>query len=262
MDNSFGKTSEIRLKASFKDEKTYLSDVFFTAPFKIIKPFRFKDNGIKVLFMTASAGIMRGDEQKIQIDVDKNTKIMISSQSYEKIHKMEDGFATREAIINVEEEATLVYAPLPTIPFSNSSFKTSNKIYLKSKTSKLIFFDVLTCGRYTRGEIFEFDLYKSFNDIYLEDKLIIRDNMILEPKKNDLSGFGFFEGKTHLGTIFFCNFNMKDADITYVRNLIDEKKLDGGATFLNEGSVLIRIFANSSEEITDFFDVLLENFVS
>ena len=44
MDNRYGKTSKLDLTMERRDDKTILSDVFFTAPFKIIKPFYDKDH--------------------------------------------------------------------------------------------------------------------------------------------------------------------------------------------------------------------------
>lgn len=261
MVNSFGKVSEIKLTISNKQNKSYLENVYFTAPFKIAKPFPFKENGIKVLMMTASAGIMKGDTQNIEISVNEGSTAMITSQSYEKIHKMEDGFAKRDCNIEVSDNATLVYAPLPTIPFKGSSFITSNKINLKSKTSRLLFCEVLTCGRYMREEFFEFDIYKSYNSFYLDNKIIIRDNMVLDPKENDLSDFGFFEGKTHLGSIFCCNFGFSKDFLDAVRELIKEHALDGGATTLNDGSIAIRVLGSSAEHITKFFDVIVDKYI-
>ena len=39
MDNKFGKTSKLVIKAGVKNNQTVLEDAFFTAPFKIMHPF-------------------------------------------------------------------------------------------------------------------------------------------------------------------------------------------------------------------------------
>lgn len=256
MVNSFGKVSELKLRLSNKDNKTIISDVYFTAPFKIAKPFKFSDNGLKILIMTASSGIMSGDEQNVEIDVNENATALITSQSYEKIHKMDSGFAKRDSIIKVDKNATLIYTPQPTIPFKNSKFISKNKIYLMDNTSKLILSEVLTCGRYGLNEKFDFDIYSSYNSIYQNEKLIIRDNMNLNPTLKDLNGFGFFEGKTHLGTMFICNF-VKDDLIQKIRELIERHKVDGGATYLQHNNICIRTLGDSSEQILNLFDDII-----
>lgn len=258
MVNSFGKVSELKLEISKNNGKTIISDVYFTAPYKIAKPFRFSENGLKILIMTASSGIMSGDDQNVHIEIKKNATAFISSQSYEKIHKMDSGYAKRESTIKVEKNATLIYAPQPTIPFKGSSFKSKNKIYLSDKTSRLIFSDILTCGRSGTNEKFEFNQYSSYNSIYENDKLVVRDNMYLNPKQADLSGFGFFEGKTHLGTMFICNFDVNEEIIGKIRQAIEIHKLDGGASFLQQNNICIRTLGNNSQQILDFFDNMIE----
>ena len=38
-ENSFGRISKLHLEASVKDRRTILSDVSFTAPYKVMRPF-------------------------------------------------------------------------------------------------------------------------------------------------------------------------------------------------------------------------------
>ena len=59
--NNFNRISELKIKASLNSAgKTVLEDQFFTAPFKIMKPFARDDGGITVYQQSASAGIMAG----------------------------------------------------------------------------------------------------------------------------------------------------------------------------------------------------------
>lgn len=43
-ENKFGKTSEVRLETELRDGKAVLSDVFFTAPFKVMLPFYLRED--------------------------------------------------------------------------------------------------------------------------------------------------------------------------------------------------------------------------
>ena len=49
MENVFSKISKVNLTTSFKNRKTILDDVYFTAPFKIMTPFYKDDDYIKVV---------------------------------------------------------------------------------------------------------------------------------------------------------------------------------------------------------------------
>ena len=175
MDNRYGKTSKLDLTMERRDDKTILSDVFFTAPFKIIKPFYDKDY-MQVMQISASAGIMEGDKQEISIKALENSKSEIISQAYEKIHKMENGFAQRNIEIEIGANSELIYNPLPVIPFKNSAFKNSLSVNLKDSSSKFILNEILTCGRVYSGEKFEYKFYNSRVCVRENGRLVFMDN--------------------------------------------------------------------------------------
>ena len=90
MDNKFGKISRISACAALKDGRTILEDLSFTAPYKIMMPFEKENGGIQIMPLCASAGIMAGDSQEFSYHVKEGADLEVLSQSFEKIHKMED----------------------------------------------------------------------------------------------------------------------------------------------------------------------------
>ena len=77
------------LNIGYENGKTRLTDSYFTQPFKVAKPFE-EENGIGIMVMTATAGILQGDSYDIQVKAGDRTKTVITNQSYTKI------FNTRE----------------------------------------------------------------------------------------------------------------------------------------------------------------------
>ena len=84
-----------------KDGKTILEDLSFTAPYKIMTPVEKENGGIQIMPLCASAGIMAGDSQEFSYHVKEGADLEILSQSFEKIHKMDEGSASRT--IEVQE---------------------------------------------------------------------------------------------------------------------------------------------------------------
>ena len=109
--NQFGKVSQLTLKAACREGKTYLEDVYFTAPYKVMQPFEKAGGGIEVMPLCASAGIMKGDVQNFEYEVGQGADLEILSQSFEKIHKMDGGCARREVKASVASGGTLYYYP-------------------------------------------------------------------------------------------------------------------------------------------------------
>lgn len=258
MTNKFGKTSKLMIKAGLKNEQTILEDVFFTAPFKIMKPFYEKQDFMTVMCLAASAGIMEGDEQEYTISVNPGAKLEFVSQSYEKIHKMNNGSATRSAQLYVGKNAYLYYNPLPTLPFKDSAFTSKLEVHLEDATSKFILKEVLSAGRCSRGELFQYRYYHNHIQIYENETLIYVDNTRFEPQHMSLDSIGMYENYTHLGTLVLCHIPQKLNWFQEVRTLLDTTNdIQGGITQVNHATTVIRVLGYQADQIEDILNKLL-----
>jgi urease accessory protein len=210
--------SELSISTVFKNEKTVMSDCFFTSPFKVAKPF-YQDSGYtEIMVMCASPGLLAGDSYNMNFDLSDNTKTAVSEQSYRKLYNTGDGFSRQNTRIQVGENAALYYVPYPVIPFAGSRFHSRTDIFLRS-SSKLIFGEILTCGRDGMGERFAFGEFCSRTAVTVDGKPVFLDNSRLfgrggavkdrEAKGGDadFSGLGFFEGYSCQGVFFLFGFD-------------------------------------------------------
>lgn len=260
-ENKFGKVSQLSLRAGACDGRTILEDVYFTAPYKIMKPFALEDGGIQVMPLCASAGIMKGDCQKFDYYVGEGANLEVLSQSFEKIHKMDGGCATREIKIQVEANAVLSYYPQPVIPFAESAFDSDMEIHLADLTSKLFLLDVVSCGRSAAGERFAYRRFSSKVRIYRGETLIYRDNARYEPVKMPMEGIGMYEGYSHMANIFLSaaidGSGEVDTGMTSKIQeqiwalLDDEAECEGGVTRLASGDLAVRVFGNRAQKLQD-----------
>ena len=197
MNNKFGKESVLYIKAKAINEKTYLQDSYFTAPFKIAKPFFEGDDGVmSLMIMSSSAGVMEGDNYRLDVELDKDAKVKLESQSYQKIHRMKSGNAVQHNSFNLAKGAFLDYAPKATIPFAESSFSSSTVCRLE-EGAVFIYSDILSAGRVKSGEVFGFREYRRGIRVYYGRELIFLENQFLYPKEQTLENICFFEGFTH-----------------------------------------------------------------
>ena len=280
--NQFGKVSRFELTAArSKNGTTFIKDSFFTSPFKIMKPFQKEDGGITVFQQSASPGILAGDRQEHSIIVEKAASLEIVSQSFEKIFKMEENeLAERKICAKVGEDATLIYAPNPCIPFAKSNFVSSTKISL-SAGAKLIYEDCICAGRVACGEIFDFTAYKNLIEIHQEGKLIFRENSFFEggKKKNLLQSEVMFGHFTHSGTMLIFGFEKTLREVReilgleekllytekYRRNAEDlgedycqNEKILIEASETDSGDIVVRVLGMSAQEIQNVFSLLKE----
>lgn len=230
--------------------------VYYSAPFKLTNFFRLPNGGIEYILMNASAGIMAGDNYQIDLQLAKDSQLLISGQSFEKIHAMPVGIAKRKVNIQIAENASLIYTPLPTIPFQDSAFTSTTEIRLLSVSSRLIYADIISSGRVLRNECFAFRQYHNLLSVYLLDKIVYRDNCYLVPIEQNLATCGVFEGYSHLGNLIIYGYILNSENLTSIHLAIDESGLDCGISTLAGGGYLIRVLSNAAEPITELFNTI------
>lgn len=253
MMNNFNKTSKLNIvtKVNETTNKNYLSDISFTAPFKVTKPFYDEFDNMSIMLMSVSAGIMEGDIQDISITVEDKSKVKIFSQAYEKIHKMKEGKACRKTEIEIGRNSFLEYSPLPTIPFGESSFENETVIKLIDKSSKLAYSEILTSGRVGRGEKFEYKCYKSRTSVSIGDELIYHDNANYIPNDMKMEGYCMFEGYTHQSNLLLFNFCASSKEqLAKINGIINnEPSIIGGSSVSHTGDICVKLLGNTSENL-------------
>lgn len=260
-ENPFGRTSTLHLTASVSERggqpghaETYLREMRFTAPYKVLSPFKRDDGSIEVMILAVSAGIMEGDTQQIELETEPGAVMECTSQSFEKIHKMNEGYAKRETQIRVADDSTLIYRPLPVIPFAQSDFVSRTEIHLAGAQSRMIYQEILSCGRSASGERFAYRRYDARILVRREGKLVYRENCRFDPNRYEMEEVGMFEGHSHLANLLV--FGMMEAVDEERKNQIREmlendQEICGGLSVTAYGDTVIRIFGDRAQKLQE-----------
>jgi len=193
--------SKVVAELTNQNGRTVLSDCSFSAPLKIAKPFYRDDGYTEIMLMCASPGMLSGDCFDIQFTCGANSHTIISGQSYQKLFNTGDEMTRQNIRIQVGENASLFYCPYPVIPFAGNKFHSKVNITLHP-TSKLLFGDILVCGRQGMGERFAFEEYRSRTIVSLHDRPIFLEGSRLIPQEVAVDGIGFFEGRSCQGVLY------------------------------------------------------------
>lgn len=263
-ENQFGKLSRLLIRVAEKEGKTVPEDVYFTAPFKLMRPFPLENGGLRYMQMAASAGIMEGDRQQMEFEVKAGASLEFISQAYEKIHEMKSGCAARQTKVTVHSGGSFYFHPQPTIPFKASAFENRMEIYLEDDTTQFRMSEILSCGRYARGERFAYRSYLNLVEIYRGQTMIYRDNTRYDPAMFDMEGMGMYESYTHLSNIFISRPADPEAFKQKVREILSKASdlsygqdgeenadhpLEGGVTLLSGGDLVVRIFGSRAQDL-------------
>ena len=246
--NQFGKVSRLILQAKRRGEKTVLTDVQFTAPYKIMKPFPRPKGGICVMQLAASAGIMEGDRQEIRLLAGPGADLEVVSQAYDKIHQMREGCARRRTEVQVSSGARLYLNPQPVIPFGDSAFESRTEADLADESAVFWMSEIFSCGRLAMGERFAYRSFHSLTRIRRAGCLIYRDNTRYEPALMDMEGVGMYESYTHLLSIFASRPENPEEFFRQTRRRLDDSpKTEGGVTRLAHGDFAVRVFGKRAQ---------------
>lgn len=239
--------SRLYLRAERQGERTVITESSFTSPLKIAVPF-YRGDFTEVMMMSASAGMLEGDDYDIRIHVCEGAALKFTGQSFDKIFKCsEGGRIIRKVKINVESGGKLIYLQQPAIPFAGSRFFGETDVRLRSG-SVFVIQDVLSCGRAAMNEKFGFREYRSRLSVKKEGKLVFLDNIRLSPEEINLSGTGFYEGYTHSGIMYIHGTEVPDIP----------ENVNGAVTSAAAGKC-VRILSDSAQDITDVFENMINS---
>ncbi len=257
----------LHIQTALRDNITYLKKVYCTTPFKVADITEDKKAGqLELMLMSSSPGILDGDEYEIKIEVEKDCSLRLQTQSYQRLFNMKKG-AVQNTVIHLDENASFCFIPHPSVPHEESTFSATNKIFLSNNCS-LIFGEILTCGRKLNGEVFLFSKYHNLTEIYLNDKLIIKENLLIQPSTINVNTIGQMEGYTHQASLIFLNMQ---APIKMINELITEqlmqtKDIAFGVTAAPVNGIIVRILGQKAEQLFDCLKkiaaVLQVNFIN
>ncbi len=245
--------TELRLAVEYNpiSQRTVKKDCYFTAPLKIGEP-KSSGKNLNLILMMASAGILKGDAFDYSIDCMADSGLRLTEQSYGKLFDMgQDGNATKNMEIKLEDGARFIYRPGALVPYNNSSFDSCVEVHMK-ESSTLLWSDIFTAGRVAMGEKFSFRHYRSRVRVYQEDKLIWLDQTLLEPDQVNLQSLYYYKDYTHQGTLFFRGSRSQEEKLLEKDYDVFDRVLVG-VTQARAG-ICLRVLANQAQDIEELFD--------
>jgi urease accessory protein len=193
----------VHIQTALRGQTTYLKNVFCTPPFKVADITEHKHGPLQLMLMSASPGILDKDEYRLTVDVAAGTSLQLHTQSYQRIFNMKQG-AAQHMEVYLHAGASFCFLPHPAVPHTNACFTARNNIHCAAG-SRLLWGEVLTCGRKGNGEVFRFARYHSLTNVFVQGRLAIRENMLLVPSETDVMAMGMLEGFTHQASLIYID---------------------------------------------------------
>jgi len=223
---------------------------YFTPPFKVanITEDRAADL-LHLMLMCSSPGVLDEDDVSIRVELEAHSRVQLHTQSYQRLFRMKKG-AVQRVEVRVGKGACFCWLPQPCVPHEDAIFTGSNRVYL-SEGSQLVWGEVLTCGRKLTGEVFAFSVYHVRTEIFIQDRLVLVENVCLRPSVRPVSGFGQLEGFTHQASLLFVADDAVERRAGIADYLSGLPEVVYGVSEGPAGSLVVRILGNKAEPLYD-----------
>ncbi len=250
--------AELHIQVAEKSNRSFLKHSYFTTPFKVMNITEDKNSGdLHLMLMSSSPGILDGDEYDLTIELEQNSSLYLHTQAYQRLFNMKLG-AVQNMQVHIANDASFYYLPHPSVPHEQSIFTAKNNFYLAA-TSSLFFGEILTCGRKLNGEAFLFSKYQSVSNIYQNGKLVIKENLLMQPSFINVHAIGQLEGYSHQASMI-CIDNTLDLKRTHqllINTLEAEVNIEFGVSIMPINGLIIRLLGNGAEQLYDLLKKIL-----
>lgn len=168
-----------RLRVAERFGRSVVVDQYSQAPLQLHRPlYRGGSPNPVVYLKTPSAGLLDGDEHRLEVAVGEGCFLELRTQAATLVYP---GSSKQEFDIDVASGATLVFLPHQLIMAKGARLSQNVSIHLRS-TSRLLYSEGWSAGRLAMGECWQFESLANKLQIFVDDKITFRENWNLIPQ--------------------------------------------------------------------------------
>jgi urease accessory protein len=216
-------------------------------PLRILRPVYLDDTGTAYIYLlNPCGGVVGGDTYTITVTLDVGAQAYLTTPSATKIYATLGAPAQQHIAFTLHAEAVLTYLPGQTIPFANAAMHQDMTIRLGAGACAFVG-EILAPGRVARQELFAYREYSTnlrVEDVY--GRVLLLERSRLQPRYQQLSSLGLFEGYNYLGTFYALGDSQRlPASLAeHLHALLEHRpQLIGSATALAHGGLVARLLA-------------------
>ena len=206
--------------------------------------------------LNPGGGYLDGDRYHLQISLEKQARLTLTTQSATKVYKTPHTLAYQETEIFLKAGTYLEYIPDPLIAYQHARYKQKNIIHME-KGATFLYSDIITPGWSPNGERFSYNWIQLINEIYLDDELVAYDHIKLNPAAQNMAALGFMEGFSHLGSMMVVGEQTSPDFLDRLYYVLNSgtHTYDVGISLLPVKGFTIRVLANSTQTIERLFTI-------
>lgn len=220
----------------------HLREQSFRAPMHLSKPHEDED-ALVVNLVTPTAGVFDDDEIELDIRVEQNSSLVLTTPSSSRIYRSRKGGVGKvRHSLHVAEGGFLEYYPEPFIPHAGARYHQQNNLHI-AETGSLLFFEWLSPGRVASGESFQYQELCWDTDLWHGEHLAARERYVINPNTESTASLLMVSPQAHyLGCFIVGPKELPMDDI----EALDNENVYIGVGPLETGAWTIKAVCNGS----------------
>ena len=196
---------ELELRVAVRHGKSIATHQFHQGALRVLRPHYLDDSG-QVCYVVVNPGgaYLGADLYVLDVEVGDGASLVLTTQSATKIYRTPGSFAEQRMTVRLGEGARLELVPDQLIAYREASYRQNTHITVRPSSS-LVMAEVVTPGWSPDGASFKYEELRLRNEIHVETdnggQLLALDNLLIQPPAADVTGMGFMEGFSHLGSL-------------------------------------------------------------
>jgi urease accessory protein len=196
---------ELELVVAVRGGRSVAAHQYHRGALRVLRPHYLDDSG-QVCFVLVNPGgaYLGADLYAIDVEVAAGARLLLTTQSATKIYRTPGSFAEQRMTLRLGEGAQLELAPDQLIAYREASYRQNTHITVRP-SSCLVMAEVVTPGWSPDGASFRYEELRLRTEIHVATsggtELLALDNLLIRPPLNDVTGMGFMEGRSHLGSL-------------------------------------------------------------
>lgn len=254
---------ELELVVSDRGGRSMAAHQYHRGALRVLRPHYLDESG-QVCYVVVNPGgaYLGGDLYVIDVEVGDGAKLLLTTQSATKVYRTPGSLAEQRMRVRLGEHAQLELSPDQLIAYREASYRQNTHITVRPSSS-LIMAEVITPGWSPDGASFRYEELRLRNEIRVEadageecggrTELLALDNVLLRPAVNDVTGMGFMEGFSHLGSLIVVDARVDQALADELHQVTAGYAAYTGVSLsaakAGTAALVLRSLSNSTEEL-------------
>ncbi|MCD4850491.1 urease accessory protein UreD [Arthrobacter sp. AK01] len=247
----------LELGVSVRGGRSVAVRQFHEGALRVLRPHYLDESGQVCYVMVNPGGAYLGaDLFLIDVEVEAGADLLLTTQSATKVYRTPGSFAEQRMSVRLGECSRVELVPDQLIAYREASYRQNSRFSLHP-TSSLVMAEVITPGWSPDGASFKYEEVRLRNEIWIEDengsKLLALDNLLIRPPVNDVTGMGFMEGYSHLGSLVVVDPRVDQALADELDQIARDFDAYTGvsltAAIAGTAGLVLRSLSNSTEEL-------------